>query len=208
MSRARTSMDGHFSFASCPSDEDVNIFGIPWPPPAAFVKNSEGRIAMQPECAFERVTLMHGRTSESLHTALSVARFKPGSVYTRTTRVPGTWRGTRGEIPGAPPANLAISRRLCTGPSYEIRRFSFAPSRLSSVQPSISGDNIVYCRNGGIKHRSGETLNTRARFIARWIAAHGARSSEVSWDTGGRYAQLFRKLFYVGATLFVPLLPL
>lgn len=169
---------------------------------------------MQPEYASVGVTLALGRTSESLYTGpLRGAEVQSGvSTHSRTTRVPCTWRGTRGEIPSMPHPRISQSRKiilhgiLLQNPPDSLLAPSSLPPRAG---PSISRDNIVHCRNGGIKHRSGETLNTPARFIARWIAARGAaRSSEVPWDTGGRYAQLFRKLFYVDATLFVPLFPL
>lgn len=73
---------------------------------------------MQPECASEGVTLIHGRTSESLYTAPSAARFKPGSAHEDHTRAGDLTWGTRGEIPGAPPANPAtpnLGRPYFTG---------------------------------------------------------------------------------------------
>lgn len=161
-------------------------------------------IAMQPECASEGVTLALGRTSESLYT--SPWRGSNRGQHSRTTRVPCTWRGTRGRF-SVPQPRISQSRKtILHGTLLRNSPILFYAKCLSSVQPSISGDNIVHCRNGGIKHRSGEALNTRTHFIARWIATHGARSSEVSWDTGGRYAQLFRKLFYVGAMRYSYLL--
>jgi len=104
MFRVWTSMDGRFSFASCPSSKDINIFGILEASLTAFVKNStrKGRIAMQPKYASEGVMLALSRTSESLYIYFSVAWFKPGpGVSTRRSHcVPcSTWCGTQGEIP-------------------------------------------------------------------------------------------------------------
>lgn len=139
----------------------------------------KGRIAMQPECASEGVTLARGRTSEYPYVPTSPWR---GSNRGSAARGPHACHvpdvAAEGRFPGAPPANLAISERpvLHGAAFYEIRADSLPrPSSFPRRDLSISGDNIVHCRNGGIKHRPGETLNTRTGFIARWIAAHGAR---------------------------------
>lgn len=164
-------MDDRFSFACCPSDGDVNIFGNPGPSPAAFVKNSgrKGCIAMQRECATEGVTLAPGHTSESLYTDLSVARFKPGSATRgpHACHVPDVAPEGRSWYPTRESRNLVrpyFTGALLRNPYDSLPRQVPFPR---TVQPSISGDNIVHCRNRGIKHRSGETLNTRTRFIAR-----------------------------------------
>lgn len=78
------------------------------------------------------------------------------------------------------------------------------PSTLFYVS-SISKDNIVYCRNGSIKHRPGETLNTWTRFIARRMAMWDARKFGEGY-AGGR--MIISKVVLCRCSLTLPLLPL
>lgn len=156
-------MDGHFSFASCPSGEDVNI-------PGAFSgvrkeQQCKECIAMQPECAIRRSNA-HTRSYIRILIYLSIARFKPGSALEDHTRAMYlTWH-PRGDSLCPSRESRNLGRPYFTEPSYEICRFSFTPNSFSRSNHRYR-KIIAHCRNGSIKHRSGETLNTRMRFIAR-----------------------------------------
>lgn len=90
------------------------------------------------------------------------------------SRVP-TWcrrrrRNERGE--GEPWSRLYTSLRRDLPQSSEIR--GGGPSSSSSTPPpSMPRDNVVYCRNGSIKHTA-TPLSTQSRFIARRMARRGS----------------------------------
>jgi len=140
------------------------------------------------------------RTSESLYT-LSLSLFHRGTVQAEVNT---------GDHTRAIDLMPARSERNSQSPAISDRGFSsgeFPPALRNpqsplfnsvpspgcrTTSPSISGDNIVYCRNGDIKHRPWrDARSARACFIARCARSEVSRGA----------TRLFGKFFYTRMAL-------